>query len=274
MADNATCNKNDVTSRSRSGTDPNTCLEVFKSHWIQVRSLMQGVTEVQHTGSVIHRSLLEAVSTIIRYLDQMSLLLVEEASFDGGQGPILQYIIEDEVLDKLITWSLNQNACLERLKSHHLSMFDMIIIQSRQEILVHKPIMQPMLRLLASCKDSEDKSVEPQLVSVLKQTCIAVSQNTTLLEVLFSANMDQGAARFLVFSLLIPFIHREGSVGQEAREALLLIMSLSAKNETIGHYIANNSDFCPVSNLSLQSNSKLSTFWSQNLIIYSCLPPG
>ena len=247
MSGNQTYNGPASRTRPRSGTDPETCLEVFKSHWTQVCSLMQGVTEIQQTGNIIQRSLLEAVSTIIRYIDQMSLLLVEEESSNGAQGPILQYIIENELFNTLISWSLCQKSCVQRLKYHHLNMFDMIIIQSRQDILVHKPIMQPMLQLLASCNSSEDKNIEPQMVSVLKQTCIAVSQNTALLEVLFSANMDQGAARFLVFSLLIPFIHREGSVGQEAREALLLIMSLSAKNETIGHYIANNSDFCPVS---------------------------
>lgn len=62
-----------------------------------------------------------------------------------------------------------------------------------------------------------------------------------------STDTDHGPARFLIFSLLIPYIHREGPVGQKARDALLLIMTLSARHPHIGHYIANNSDFCPVS---------------------------
>ncbi|GBL98469.1 UPF0518 protein GE18198, partial [Araneus ventricosus] len=51
---------------------------------------------------------------------------------------------------------------------------------------------------------------------------------------------------FLIFSLLIPFVHREGAIGQQARDALLLCMALSRRNESIGVYIAEHSNFCPV----------------------------
>jgi hypothetical protein len=51
----------------------------------------------------------------------------------------------------------------------------------------------------------------------------------------------------MIFTLLIPFVHREGGIGQQARDALLLCMSLSKKNETVGSYIAEHSNVCPVS---------------------------
>lgn len=54
--------------------------------------------------------------------------------------------------------------------------------------------------------------------------------------------------RFIIFNLLIPYIHREGGVGQQARDAMLLCMSLSKKNDEVGLYIAD-SNICPVSNL-------------------------
>lgn len=56
--------------------------------------------------------------------------------------------------------------------------------------------------------------------------------------------------RFIIFNLLIPYIHREGGVGQQARDAMLLCMSLSKKNDEVGLYIAD-SNICPVSNLLL-----------------------
>ena len=238
-----------VEGRPRSGTDPDTCLQVFKSHWTQVCSVMTGVVNghLAPSAASVQRSALEAANTVIRYVDQMALLLVEEESDSGAQGPILQFMIEDDVLQTLVTWTLKQSVSSNRLRSHHLCMFDMIIMQSKQDILVHKPVIKPILQLIASCENHPEKVIEKQLVSVLKQLCIAVSQNSALLEVLFSADMDQGAAKFLVFSLLIPYIHCEGPIGQEAREALLLIMSLSAKHQHIGQYIAENSDFCPVS---------------------------
>lgn len=53
--------------------------------------------------------------------------------------------------------------------------------------------------------------------------------------------------RFIIFTLLIPHIHREGGVGQQARDAMLLCMSLSKKNDEVGNYIADPSTgVCPV----------------------------
>lgn len=72
-------------------------------------------------------------------------------------------------------------------------------------------------------------------------------KQTQLLELLFNSASEQGPAKFLMFSLLIPYVHREGQIGQQARDALLLIMALSSQNSNIGRYVAENSDFCPVS---------------------------
>lgn len=41
----------------------------------------------------------------------------------------------------------------------------------------------------------------------------------------------------------MPFVHREDSIGMRARDALLLCMSLSKKNENIASYIADESNF-------------------------------
>lgn len=55
--------------------------------------------------------------------------------------------------------------------------------------------------------------------------------------------------RFIIFTLLIPYVHREGGVGQQARDSMLLCMSLSKKNDEVGVYIADHSNICPVCNL-------------------------
>ena len=56
-----------------------------------------------------------------------------------------------------------------------------------------------------------------------------------------------GESEFLVFSLLVGFLHRDGHVGQQARDALINVMAMSKKNEKVGNYIARHSNFCPVS---------------------------
>lgn len=51
---------------------------------------------------------------------------------------------------------------------------------------------------------------------------------------------------FIIFSLLIPYVHRDGSLGHQARDALLLCMALSQKNSNVGTYIAKYSSMCTV----------------------------
>lgn len=40
-------------------------------------------------------------------------------------------------------------------------------------------------------------------------------------------------------------------LGQQARDALLMIMQLSARNIVLAKYIVENTDFCPVSKIKL-----------------------
>ena len=53
-------------------------------------------------------------------------------------------------------------------------------------------------------------------------------------------------SKFLIFSILVNYLHRDGKVGQQAKDALLHCMSLSKKNEGVGKYIARHSNFCTV----------------------------
>lgn len=76
-----------------------------------------------------------------------------------------------------------------------------------------------------------------------------MARQPVVLEMLFQvAPAQQGSTNLLIFSLLVPFIHREGAIGQQARDALLLVMAASASHEAVAHYIAKDSYFCPVSN--------------------------
>ncbi len=53
-------------------------------------------------------------------------------------------------------------------------------------------------------------------------------------------------------------------LGQQARDALLMIMQLSSRNSNLARYIVDNTDFCPVKILNLlnpcQNNEKVFIF--------------
>lgn len=94
-----------------------------------------------------------------------------------------------------------------------------------------------------------------------------MARQPVVLEMLFrAAPAQQGSTNLLIFSLLVPFIHRDGAIGQQARDALLLVMAASASHEAVARYIAENSYFCPVSE-ELLSHSSFSLFSDSFTII-------
>lgn len=226
--------------RAESDTDPETCLEVFQTHWLQAWRVINS----RQSGSVFTS---DEVEVVTHNFEQMVTLLVQEDESEMP-GPILLYLLEHKVLVKFNAWCMACVASSDNLRYEQLRMYELLISQSQQTLLRHQGVTQPLLHLLSSYSNEfRPREIEGKIVSVLHQLCVCLSQETMLLESFFLSNTDHGPAKFLIFSLLIPFIHREGKVGQHARDALLLIMALSTKHPNIGNYIAEHSHFCPVS---------------------------
>lgn len=63
---------------------------------------------------------------------------------------------------------------------------------------------------LITCVPPPDSGgvVEAELVLLLNQLCVALVKDPSVLELFFHTSEDQGAANFLLFSLLIPYTHR------------------------------------------------------------------
>uniref|UniRef100_A0A672LMX1 FHF complex subunit HOOK interacting protein 1A n=1 Tax=Sinocyclocheilus grahami TaxID=75366 RepID=A0A672LMX1_SINGR len=192
----------------------------------------------------------DEASAVQNYVEHMLFLLMEEeCGQNGAMGPILEFVVMENVLERLFIWSLRREFT-DDMKLEQLKMYEMLIRQAKQPLLHHKPVLKPLMMLLSSCSGSpsgtSSSAVETELVLLLNQLCCVLAKDPSVLELFFHTSEDQGAANFLVFSLLIPFIHREGSVGQQARDALLLIMALSAENQVVAKHIAENTYFCPV----------------------------
>lgn len=189
----------------------------------------------------------DEASAVQNYVEHMLFLLMEEDSGQAGaMGPILEFVVMENVMERLFVWSLRREFT-DDMKLEQLKMYEMLVGQARQPLLHHKPILRPLMMLLSSCSGTAAPQVEAELVLLLNQLCCVLAKDPSVLELFFHTSEDQGATNFLIFSLLIPFIHREGTVGQQARDALLLIMSLSAENERVAKHISENTYFCPVS---------------------------
>ncbi|KAM9335760.1 FHF complex subunit HOOK-interacting protein 1A-like [Symphorus nematophorus] len=247
------------------GVDPETCMIVFKNHWAQVVKILEKHEPGRSSTSALsflsgHASSssgalrlgpipADEASAVQNYVEHMLFLLMEEEAGQGGaMGPILEFVVLEGVMERLFLWSLRRQFT-EDMKLEQLRMYQMLLSQARQPLLHHKPVLRPLMMLLASCAGGGTGSggvVEAELVLLLNQLCVALVKDPSVLELFFHTSEDQGAANFLLFSLLIPYTHRQGSVGQQARDALLLIMSLSASDPRVAQHIAENTYFCPV----------------------------
>uniref|UniRef100_A0A671M7X1 Protein FAM160A1-like n=1 Tax=Sinocyclocheilus anshuiensis TaxID=1608454 RepID=A0A671M7X1_9TELE len=232
------------------GVDPETCMIVFKNHWAQVVKILEKHDPLRLGSFRFGPIPGDEASAVQNYVEHMLFLLMEEeCGQNGAMGPILEFVVMENVLERLFIWSLRREFT-DDMKLEQLKMYEMLIGQAKQPLLHHKPVLKPLMMLLSSCSGSSSgpssSAVETELVLLLNQLCCVLAKDPSVLELFFHTSEDQGAANFLIFSLLIPFIHREGSVGQQARDALLLIMALSAENQVVAKHIAENTYFCPV----------------------------
>ncbi|XP_055795114.1 FHF complex subunit HOOK interacting protein 1A-like [Salvelinus fontinalis] len=256
MMASVVANGNRTKSLSLKGVDPETCMIVFRNHWAQVVKILEKHDPVHNSGGVCLRLGPipgDEASAVQNYVEHMLLLLMEEEPGQGGaMGAILELVVVEGVMERLFLWSLRRHFT-DDMKLEQLRMYQMLLSQARQPLLHHKPVLRPLMMLLSSCagagaggRGGGGGSVEAELVLLLNQLCGALAKDPSVLELFFHTSEDQGAANFLLFSLLIPFTHQEGSVGQQARDALLLIMKLSAYNPRVATHITDNTYFCPV----------------------------
>ncbi|NWU08777.1 F16A2 protein, partial [Cephalopterus ornatus] len=226
--------------------DPETCLMVFKNHWAQVLRILE------RRGS---KPAPDDLSAVRNNTYQMLNLLAEDRPRGDGDrsqgdgdtacGPILDFVAAENLLERLLCWHLQGDFTEER-KVEQLKLYEMLISQARQPLLRHKAVLTPLLRLLSVCAEPTSAPLENSLVLLLNQLCVSVAREPAILELFFHSHTDQGPANLIIFSLLIPFIHHEGTRGQQARDALLLIMAMSASNRAVAQSITDNSYFCPV----------------------------
>lgn len=68
----------------------------------------------------------------------------------GAMGPILEFVVLEGVMERLFLWSLRRQFT-EDMKLEQLRMYQMLLSQARQPLLHHKPVLRPLMTLLASC---------------------------------------------------------------------------------------------------------------------------
>ncbi|KAF7636361.1 hypothetical protein Mgra_00004142 [Meloidogyne graminicola] len=161
--------------------------------------------------------------------------------------------------------------------------------QCPQSLLVHKPILVPLLQLFQWCRNSfnvrhstqipkyPNSVVSNCLLLLINQIFRQITQYETLLHFFFDSslilnedwaiiegnytstiteqviNEQQLHKPFLIFDMLVPYLYGPEYTSQIARDALLLIMSASSQNEFIAEHIINKGDLCHVMSAGLSA---------------------
>uniref|UniRef100_A0A6B2EI34 FHF complex subunit HOOK-interacting protein C-terminal domain-containing protein n=1 Tax=Phlebotomus kandelakii TaxID=1109342 RepID=A0A6B2EI34_9DIPT len=241
--------------------DPGACYDSFCKHWQQANDVIQR-SEGQSIPS--HDDIL----SVVNHLDQMVTFLLVELLHSNkvslpspphtlsqpiGQSqppaPCLEYMLSKNILNKLFEWGKSTGRYANAVLLEQLKFYELLVNHSRHQLLVHEPFLRPLLKILASSNgEIFPPDVAKRFVILLHQLCVVLMQNVHLLDLFFVSGQtqDHGHTNFIIFSLLIPYIHREGLLGHKARDALLLCMALSQKNENVRSYIEEFSSVCPV----------------------------
>ncbi|CAD7081204.1 unnamed protein product [Hermetia illucens] len=233
--------------------DPRACYDSFCKHWQQAYEIIQRAEPQKPSAH-------DDVFGVVSHLDFMVTLLLVELhhcskvtlpnSNQTPPAPCLEYLLSENLLDKLYEWGISTGRYANAVRLEQLKLYELLVSHSRHQLLVHEPFLRPLLKILASSQgEIFPPDIEKRLVILLNQLCVILMQNVHLLDLFFfssSQQHGQGSTNFIIFSLLIPYVHREGTLGHQARDALLLCMSLSQKNSNVGTYIAQYSSMCPL----------------------------
>lgn len=223
--------------------DPTACYDSFKQHWQQIYRIFARNQQMPKQDDVL---------SVVNHLEQMaSLLRYDMRKFEQHTIPVttmsqcLEYLIAENILHQLYEWGLRAGMYCNVIRTEQLKFYEMLISQSRYMLIVREPFLRPLLKLLQSCSGAvfaKQKDTEKGLVVVLFHICALLMQNVDLVD-LFLVH-EQNLTKFVIFELLVQYMHRDDAIGMQARDALLLCLSLSRRHSAITTYLRDHSNIC------------------------------
>ena len=173
----------------------------------------------------------------------------ERPSTRGEVGDNLALVLSDNTVESVYVFSTQQRAHSREIRVMLLRFFTEIFVHSAQDVLIHQQFLRPLNRLLRACDGAREGEVASALVPLLHQICILIQENLSLLDLFFVEAKAHHPARFFLLSQLVPYMHDVTEIGNRARDALLLCLSLADQLSHAGlsQFIAIESNFCQVS---------------------------
>lgn len=161
-------------------------------------------------------------------------------------GPIWDFVFKANIFETIFLWSLSYPEYLFELKVEQLKYYECLIYQmqayEQTNLLLQTQINKPLFSLLNHCSTHNSELIEKLMISILNQLCVCICKNSNLLEIFFQQQQQHklnqsssssnnhnmhslaksvmlssaasSSSKFFIFSLLIPYIHKEGCLGK------------------------------------------------------------
>ncbi|CAB3402184.1 unnamed protein product [Caenorhabditis bovis] len=240
-------------------SDPSEWERLFDAKWKIVDSILE-----KKLVNVEHEVDFDEMMALIENATNMCTLLMLEVNSqpEPSIGPILDRFFTEQIMERILDWVIQLPTLLKpSCQLAIVRIYENIVSESHSQnhcLLVHKPILNPLLRLLFHFgsrradayyhqfegRKTELSATEKHFVLLLNQICTKLAEDKTLLHFFF--HCANGSEQFIVFTQLITFLYEQNDIGQLARDALLLILSVSSDHDAIAQFVAYRTAFCPV----------------------------
>nr|CAH8852676.1 unnamed protein product [Trichobilharzia regenti] len=231
---------------------PSGSIQEFYDHWDCCKSI---INDSNNTVLSIAK-----IESVFNHVGKIILLVVDEHFSCKSeqntvlQGSYLEAVLHNNIFQSLLIWieaspTLKDDKSLSTrdvLRRNLIIAFEQLITQSRQNVLLHRPILQPLCQLLFKLSSQLRSGYDQIYGRLLHSVCVLLCRNYQLLE--FSRQLCKEIFNqpYMIFSLLVPLVHRNDTLGDSARDSFLLIFAISKKDDQLGQYLAYESDICPV----------------------------
>ena len=185
-------------------------------------------------------------------LQLLQLELAGSRSSAEGATSILDMVLSDSdnILAQIVSWSKAvPYTQADPLILLQLQFFETLLTCNigGQSVLSHVKVLHPLVSLLElvnglPSSHTPSNRLQSTLLELVHSLCLLLMDSSPLLD-LFTCDDNP---RFILFSLLTPYLHRRGQLGQQARDSLLLCISLASRSPAVESYISTHSNFLPI----------------------------
>lgn len=225
--------------------------EVFKDHWKQVLFIFNKSLINDEDIQIVKNNLNQMIYLLLDELDEITNLNMKKTkhvnyadSAETNQrlhGPIWDYLFSNNIFETIYLWTLSYPEYLYDLKHEQLKYYEVLLnqmqINEQTNLILYSQLHRPLFSLLNHCASHNSEIIERQMISILNQLCVCMCKNSNLLNIFFDNSsqmfINNNAAELIlertvtyeqkfksanssksfIFTLLIPYIHKEGSFG-------------------------------------------------------------